>query len=85
MLTSLQSYRHYKGSTYTLLYVARLSEARDEQVAVYVSHARQSVWVRPWAMFNELVQWPDGVQRPRFTPIEDAPNDLDFEDGHGAP
>lgn len=76
----LQSYRHYKGGTYTLLHVARLSEAREQVVAVYVSHVRGTVWVRPWKMFNEPVLWPDGVMRPRFTPFADAPDDLDFED-----
>jgi hypothetical protein len=70
--SALQSYRHYKGGTYTLLYVARNSEQRDQELAVYVSHERQQVWVRPWSMFNELVQWPDGVQRPRFTPLQDV-------------
>ena len=37
---------------------------------MYVSHARQKVLVRPWRMFNEPVQWPDGVMRPRFVPLE---------------
>ncbi len=70
----LQSYRHYKGFTVTLLYVARNSEDRDQELAVYVSHLRQQVWVRPWAMFNEEVEWPDGVRRPRFLAIsEEAP------------
>lgn len=72
--TMLQSYRHYRGGTYTLLYVARNSEQRDQEMAVYVSHLRKQVWVRPWAMFNEEVQWPDGARRPRFVPIsEEAP------------
>ncbi len=65
----LQSYRHYRGGTYTLLYVARNSEDRDQELAVYVSHLRQQVWVRPWAMFCEEVEWPDGVRRARFVAI----------------
>ena len=72
--TKLQSYRHYKGGTYTLLYVAENSENRTELMAVYVSHLRQKVLVRPWAMFSEEVEWPDGMRRPRFVPYsEDAP------------
>lgn len=72
--SSLQSYRHYKGHAVTLLYVARNSEQRDQELAVYVSHLRQQVWVRPWAMFHEEVTWPDGVRRPRFVAIsEEAP------------
>jgi hypothetical protein len=65
--TTLKSYRHYKGGTYTLLMVGRSSEERDELFAVYVSHATQQVWIRPWMMFTELVAWADGVIRPRFT------------------
>lgn len=64
--TTLKSYRHYKGGTYTLLLIGRNSEARDELFAVYVSHETQQVWIRPWAMFTELVRWPDDVIRPRF-------------------
>lgn len=71
--TSLKSFRHYKGGTYTLLMVARDSEERDDMLAVYVSHQTQQVWARPWPMFNEVVLWPDGVRRPRF--IEMTPDD----------
>lgn len=76
----MQSYRHYKGSTYTLLFTARLSEQRDVRVAIYVSHTRGTIWARPLEMFCEDVLWPDGIMRARFTPLEDAPADLDFED-----
>lgn len=65
--TTLKSYRHYKGGTYTLLMIGRNSEDSDELVAIYVSHATQQVWIRPWEIFVELVIWPDGVIRPRFT------------------
>jgi hypothetical protein len=70
---SLTSYRHYKGFTVTLLYRGRLSEDRDTEVAIYVSHEREQVWVRPLTMFHELVTWPDGVVRPRFAPLADVP------------
>jgi hypothetical protein len=72
--TSLTSYRHYKGGTYTLLYRGRLSEDRETEVAIYVSHEREQVWVRPLSMFFELVRWPDGIVRPRFTPLADMPS-----------
>lgn len=71
--TTLKSYRHYKGGTYTLLAVARSSEQRDELLAVYVSHQTNAVWARPWAMFNELVHWPDGQVRARFTEMPSWP------------
>lgn len=70
--TTMKSYRHYKGGSYTLLMVARNSENREELLAVYVSHQTQQIWVRPWTMFNELVVWSDGVRRPRFTELSPA-------------
>lgn len=65
-LATLKSYRHYKGGTYTLLHVARASEARDMFLAVYVSHQTQVIWVRPLEMFRQPMRWPDGEIRPRF-------------------
>jgi hypothetical protein len=72
-LSTLQSYRHYRGGTYTLLYVAENSEDRSELLAVYVSHLTQKVLVRPWSMFREEVVWQDGQRRPRFLDVELAP------------
>jgi hypothetical protein len=69
----MMSYRHYRGGTYTLLWVARLSEDREQRVAVYVSHQLGQVWVRPIEMFLEPVLWPDGVMRARFTLLSLAP------------
>jgi hypothetical protein len=66
MLTELHSYRHYKGGTFTLLAVAENSNRREQLMAVYVSHLRRKVLVRPWDEFNEPVMWPDGVVRPRY-------------------
>ena len=71
MVTKLQSYRHHKGGTYTLLGIAECSEDRSQHMAVYVSHKRQKMLVRPAAMFFEDVTWPDGETRPRFVLIED--------------
>lgn len=67
--TELTTYRHYRGGFYTLLYVAENSEQRDQLMAVYVSHLRRKVLVRPWDMFNEVIPWPDGTRRPRFSPV----------------
>jgi hypothetical protein len=70
--TPLISYLHFKGGTYTLLYLAENSEQREQILAVYVSHLRSKVLVRPWDMFREPVLWPDGQMRARFTPLVDA-------------
>ncbi len=76
----LQSYRHYKGGTYTLLHIGRFSEDRDVDAAVYVSHQTRQIWVRPLSMFAEYVTWPDGSIRPRFVPLETAPVGLQYEE-----
>jgi len=72
-LSTLQSYRHYRDGTYTLLCLAENSDNRAETMAVYVSHLTRKVLVRPWAMFREDVVWPDGQRRPRFVELVDAP------------
>jgi hypothetical protein len=78
--TQLFSYRHYKGGTYTLLYVAQdsgnHSSAPNQALAVYVSHARRRVRVRPLAEFLEPIPWPDGVTRPRFDLLHDETPDV---------
>ncbi len=62
-----QLYRHYKGGLYLLLCLGRLSEDRDEVMAVYFSLKKKTVWIRPIEMFLELVPWSDGSMRPRFS------------------
>lgn len=59
---------HFKGGTYTKLFEVNNSEQRDQVLVIYISHLTGRVWARPKTMFEELVKWPDGVTRPRFTP-----------------
>ena len=58
-------YRHYKGDLYNALFVARSSEARDEEFVVYQSLKKGFIWVRPLVMFLENVEI-DGKKQPRF-------------------
>lgn len=62
---------HFKGGFYSLLMFATDStnERVGTPVAVYVSLTTGRVHVRALAEFTELVMWPDGQQRPRFTPV----------------
>ena len=53
-------YRHYKGGLYTLLATARHSETEEWHV-VYRSEAEGTLWIRPLAMWAELVG-----ETPRF-------------------
>jgi hypothetical protein len=58
-------YRHYKGKEYTVIGVARHSET-DEEVVVYrQEYGDHSLWVRPKAMFMEMVE-VTGQSLPRF-------------------
>ena len=58
-------YRHFKGNEYRLLYVARLSETLENMVVYQALYGERGIWVRPAAMWNEIVE-RDGYQGPRF-------------------
>ena len=63
-------YRHYKGKEYEVIGVAHHSETMEELVvyrALYETEfGKDSLWVRPRAMFEENVVI-DGKEVPRFT------------------
>jgi len=62
-------YRHYKGNFYEVIGVGRHSETLEEVVvyrALYESeYGKNSLWVRPKAMFLEEVVL-EGGKVPRF-------------------
>jgi hypothetical protein len=58
-------YRHYKGNGYNVIGVARHSETGEELVVYTPDGEERSLWVRPKAMFTEMVS-VDGVEVPRF-------------------
>ena len=63
-------YQHFKGNYYELVGIAHHSETLEELVvyrALYVSKdfGPDSLWVRPRAMFEELVR-DNGEEVPRF-------------------
>lgn len=58
-------YRHYKGNEYTVLGVARHSETLEELVVYRQEYGDRGLWVRPAAMFAEMVV-VDGQTVPRF-------------------
>ena len=58
-------YRHFKGNEYQLLYVARHSETLEPMVVYQALYGERGIWVRPAAMWNEIVE-RDGYQGPRF-------------------
>ena len=58
-------YRHYKGNEYTVLGVARHSETLEELVVYRQEYGERGLWVRPAAMFAEMVVI-EGKTVPRF-------------------
>lgn len=58
-------YRHYKGPEYTVLGTARHSETEEELVVYRPEYGERRLWVRPRAMFGELVE-VEGRCLPRF-------------------
>ncbi|HEV8677716.1 MAG TPA: DUF1653 domain-containing protein [Candidatus Paceibacterota bacterium] len=62
-----KKYRHYKGSEYEVLALARSSENIDEELVIYrdLSDATK-IWARPRPMFEEDVEI-GGKRMPRFT------------------
>lgn len=64
-------YRHYKGNDYVVLGVARHSETGEELVVYRQDYGDRGLWVRPRAMFTEVVTVA-GQSVPRFEYIGPA-------------
>jgi hypothetical protein len=58
-------YRHYKGSQYEVIDIARHSETEEKLVLYRALYGERGLWVRPLAMFTEIVS-VEGVCVPRF-------------------
>ena len=67
-------YRHYKGQTYTVIWVAQHSETGEALVVYRPEYGARGLWVRPLSMFQEQVATPDG-NVPRFDLIAPLPGD----------
>lgn len=61
-------YRHFKGNEYEVLSVASHSETLEPMVVYRALYGEGGVWVRPAAMWSELVEH-EGKLVPRFSPI----------------
>lgn len=69
-------YRHYKGQYYQVLAMARHSETREWLVVYRCLYDDFSIWVRPLAMFVELMTLDNGQHVPRFAYESEMVNDL---------
>ena len=59
-------YRHFKGSEYEVLYLAKHSETLEPMVVYRALYGEHGIWVRPASMWNEMVE-RDGKTHLRFT------------------
>ena len=58
-------YRHFKGNRYEVIGIARHSETTEPMVVYRALYGEGGLWVRPAAMWNEIVDKP-GYRGPRF-------------------
>lgn len=63
-------YRHFKGNEYEVIGVAKHSETMEELVVYRALYGERGLWVRPAAMWNEMVE-RDGQTFRRFTLIQE--------------
>lgn len=70
MEIKLGKYRHFKGNTYMVIGIAQHSETLEPMVVYQALYGEKGLWVRPAAMWNEIVD-KDGYHGPRFTLIEE--------------
>ena len=59
-------YRHFKGNEYEVIGTARHSETLEELVVYRALYDNGGLWVRPAAMWHEIVEG-DGKTYRRFT------------------
>lgn len=63
-------YRHFKGNLYEVIGTARHSETLEPMVVYRALYGDGGLWVRPAAMWNEIVE-KENYHGPRFQFIEE--------------
>ncbi len=64
------TYRHFKGNLYKVLAVAKHSETEARMVVYQKLYGEQDVWVRPYDMFLDMKETPEGFVK-RFQLIQE--------------
>ena len=63
-------YRHFKGNLYEVIGIASHSETMEPMVVYRALYGEHGLWVRPAAMWNELVD-KENYHGPRFQFVEE--------------
>lgn len=63
-------YRHYKGGEYDVIDIAIHSETEEQMVLYRPRYGERALWVRPLAMFEEMLS-VGGQQVQRFSFVND--------------
>jgi len=63
-------YRHFKGNLYEVIGIAHHSETMEPMVVYRALYGEQGLWVRPAAMWNEIVE-KENYTGPRFRFLEE--------------
>ena len=58
-------YRHFKGNLYEVIGIANHSETMETMVVYRALYGEHGLWVRPAAMWNEIVD-KENYHGPRF-------------------
>lgn len=62
-------YHHFKGNDYKVLHIAKNTETLETVVVYEDLYDKTKIWVRPYEMFNSLVdtkKYPNLKQKYRF-------------------
>lgn len=70
-------YRHISGNYYRVICIANDTtkniDGKPQQLVVYESLNKDcKVWVRPYDLFNAIVDDPDSIQKYRFELVDDV-------------
>jgi hypothetical protein len=60
------TYKHFKGSLYQVLHLARHSETEEYMVVYHPAEDKEDIWLRPLTMFDETIE-REGKVLKRFS------------------
>lgn len=68
-----KTYKHYKGNYYKIIGFAKHSETLEDMI-IYKALKNDTTWVRPYAMWNEIVD-NNGTIRFKLSKDDSCPQE----------